>query len=201
MEVFLSDFPVLAAWALLFVVGLLRGQGTYWIGYGASGAATHIGDRGPGRWAKVQAWLNSDRTRASRTVVQRVGIIAVPLCYLTVGLQTAVLAAAGLVRIPWLKFTLAQLPGAAAWAAIYSTVGFAGWTAAVAAFTGTGWGWALLTIAVAAGVLLVVPRVGRRTLQRLDVSAGQHTETGISGEIPAQLSSRRPAGRWGPRSP
>lgn len=29
MDAFLKDYPFAAAWALLFVVGLLRGQGTY----------------------------------------------------------------------------------------------------------------------------------------------------------------------------
>lgn len=163
MDAILRDFPFAAAWILLFIVGLLRGQGTYWLGRGASGAAARV--KGDGWWARLQAWLNGDSTRAGRAVVQRVGLIAVPLCYLTVGLQTAVLVAAGLVRIPWPRFTIAQLPGVAAWATIYSTIGFAGWLAAVAAFTGTGWGWALLGVLVAVAVVLVVRFVSRRTLR------------------------------------
>jgi len=165
MDDFLKDYPFAAAWALLFVVGLLRGQGTYWLGRGASGAATRVGREGDGGWARLKAWLNGDSTRAGRTVVHRAGLVAVPLCYLTVGLQTAVLVAAGLVRIPWLRFTIAQLPGVAAWATIYSTIGFAGWSAAIAAFTGTGWGWALLAILIAVCVVLVVRRIGRKALR------------------------------------
>lgn len=164
MDALLADYPFAAAWAALFVIGFLRGQGTYWLGRGASGAATRVGDDGEGRWARLKAWLAGDSTRAGRTVVHRAGLVAIPLCYLTVGLQTAVLIAAGLVRIPWLRFTVAQLPGVAAWATIYSTVGFAGWSAAIAALTGTGWGWAVLAILIAVGVVLVVRRVGRRAL-------------------------------------
>ncbi|MGO1838334.1 MAG: DedA family protein [Candidatus Microbacterium stercoravium] len=152
MDAFLKDYPFAAAWALLFVVGLLRGQGTYWLGRGASGAAT----------------------RAGRTVVHRAGLVAVPLCYLTVGLQTAILVAAGLVRIPWLRFTIAQLPGVAAWATIYSTIGFAGWSAAIAAFTGTGWGWALLAILIAVCVVLIVRRIGRRALRSAENDEDAH---------------------------
>lgn len=170
MDAILGNYPFAAAWALLFVVGLLRGQGTYWLGRGASGAATRVG--GGGRWARLQAWLNGDSTRAGRAVVHRVGLIAVPLCYLTVGLQTAILVAAGLVRIPWLRFTLAQLPGVAAWATIYSTIGFAGWLAAVAAFTGTGWGWAILAILIAVAVFLIVRRIGRKTLRTAEGDQG-----------------------------
>lgn len=174
MDAFLKDYPFAAAWALLFVVGLLRGQGTYWLGRGASGAATRVGGEGEGRWARLKAWLNGDSTRAGRTVVHRAGLVAVPLCYLTVGLQTAILVAAGLVRIPWLRFTIAQLPGVAAWATIYSTIGFAGWSAAIAAFTGTGWGWALLAILIAVCVVLIVRRIGRSALRSAENDEDAH---------------------------
>src|SRR5699024_12061197 len=91
----------------------------------ASSAATHVGSEedSDSKWAKIKAWLNSDRTKTGRTLVHKIGVVAVPLSYLTVGLQTAVLAAAGLVRIQWWKFTVAQIPGAIAWATIYSGVG------------------------------------------------------------------------------
>jgi membrane protein DedA with SNARE-associated domain len=61
----------------------------------------------------------------------------VPLSYLTVGFQTLVLTAAGVTRIRWAWFTLAQIPGAMAWALIYATIGFAVWQAGLAAAAGS----------------------------------------------------------------
>lgn len=191
MEGLFSDYPLFAAWILLFVVGLLRGQGTYWLGRGASGAAVKVGADSAGIWGRVKAWLNGESTRAGRTVVQRVGIVAVPLCYLTVGLQTAVLVAAGLVRIPWMKFTFAQLPGVAAWATIYSTVGLAGWTAAVAAFTGSGWGWALIAIVLAVGMVLLARTAGRRTLLRAKDSGAEPTAANTQPRVSGPVRSAR----------
>ncbi|HHT59321.1 VTT domain-containing protein, partial [Corynebacterium stationis] len=140
MDEMLSNFPFWGAWIFMYVLGTLRGQGTYWIGRGASSAATHVGseEEHDSKWAKIKAWLNSDRTKTGRTLVHKIGVVAVPLSYLTVGLQTAVLAAAGLVRIQWWKFTVAQIPGVIAWATIYSGVGLAGWSAVLAIFTGDG---------------------------------------------------------------
>ena len=72
------------------------------------------------------------------------------------GLQTAVLAAAGLVRIQWWKFSVAQIPGAMAWATIYSGVGLAGWSAILALFTGDGIVPALALILVLAAVIVAI---------------------------------------------
>ena len=157
MEDMLADFPFWGAWIFMFILGTLRGQGTYWIGRGASSAATHVGsdEDTESKWAKVKAWLNSDKTKTGRTLVHKIGVVAVPLSYLTVGLQTAVLAAAGLVRIQWWKFTIAQIPGAMAWATIYSGVGLAGWKAVIAVFTGDG-----IIPAIALVVLVTAAIVG-----------------------------------------
>lgn len=157
MDDMLADFPFWGAWIFMFILGTLRGQGTYWIGRGASSAATHVGSDGDAdsKWAKVKAWLNSDKTKTGRTLVHKIGVVAVPLSYLTVGLQTAVLAAAGLVRIQWWKFTVAQIPGAMAWATIYSGVGLAGWKAVIAVFTGDG-----IIPAIALVVLVTAAIVG-----------------------------------------
>ena len=154
----IADFPFWGAWVFMFILGTLRGQGTYWIGRGASSAATHIGSDNDtqSKWAKIKAWLNSDKTKTGRTLIHKAGVVAVPLSYLTVGLQTAVLAGAGLVRIQWWKFTLAQIPGAMAWATIYSGVGLAGWSAIMALFTGNGAVTAFVLVIIAAVVIAAI---------------------------------------------
>lgn len=169
MDDMLANFPFWGAWIFMYILGTLRGQGTYWLGRGASSAATHVGSKenSESKWAKIKAWLNSDRTKTGRTLVHKIGVVAVPLSYLTVGLQTAVLAAAGLVRIQWWKFMIAQIPGAIAWATIYSGVGLAAWSAILAVFTGEGIalaiGVVLLAVVVIAAIVFVTKEVRKKS--------------------------------------
>lgn len=143
MEGFWSDYPFWGAWVLLFVVGFLRGQATYGLArLAAARTARHLTS------TRARIWLAEDTTHPGKRFLARVGLPAISLCYLTVGFQTVVLIAAGVIGISWPKFSLAQLPGVTAWATIYSTVGFAAWTAAARAAAGNYW--PLLTLAVLA---------------------------------------------------
>src|SRR5690625_5537175 len=51
----------------------------------------------------------------------------VPVSYLTVGCQSIVQAAAGILRIAWWKYLLAQIPGAIVQGLFYATGGFLVW--------------------------------------------------------------------------
>lgn len=124
-----SNYPFGLALALLFVIGMLRGQATYWIARYVTEQALRRTRPSRGWQARVHRWLSSDAIGRGRDAIQRCGIAAVPLCYLTVGVQTVVLASAGVLRTRWVRFTLAQSLGALAWALIYSTIGFAVWAA------------------------------------------------------------------------
>jgi len=124
------------AFTALYLVATPRGQATYWL----ARLVTEQADRRIGRGhrrgiggglAAVRRWLEGESVARGRRAVRRWGLPAVPLCYLTVGFQTLVLAAAGVLRVRWIAFTLAQLPGALAWAAIYTTIGWAAWEALV----------------------------------------------------------------------
>lgn len=125
----LETTPIALALAFLFAIAMLRGQATYWIARSVTEQALKRTHPATGWRARFHGWLASDALDHGRGALQRCGIIAVPLCYLTVGFQTAVLAAAGVLRMRWLRFTVAQSFGAAAWAVIYATVGFAVWAA------------------------------------------------------------------------
>jgi membrane protein DedA with SNARE-associated domain len=160
------------AFLLLTLVALLRGQVTYWVARVVTEQTLRHTAPTTGWRAGVHAWLGGEGVARGRTSLQRWGLVMVPLSYLTVGFQTLVLAAAGLIRIPWLRFSLAQLPGAAAWGLIYSTIGFAVWGAAIAALAGE----PLAVAALAALLLVAVTTVllGRRRRESLRVETGSY---------------------------
>ena len=189
MDEILSNFPFWGAWIFMYVLGTLRGQGTYWIGRGASSAVTHVGseEEHDSKWAQIKAWLNSDRTKTGRTLVHKIGVVAVPLSYLTVGLQTAVLAAAGLVRIQWWKFTVAQIPGAIAWATIYSGVGLAGWRAVLAIFTGDGIVPAIVFVVLVAVVIAAIVFVSKSLRKNSAAKTQRDVPAGSTSTSAAEL--------------
>jgi membrane protein DedA with SNARE-associated domain len=131
-----SDLPLAAAYAFLVVVAFCRGGATYLVG----------------RLARRAKILDRPAVRRAERMVRRVGPPAVSLSFLTVGVQTAVNAAAGLLRMPGRHYVPALLVGALAWAAIYLTVGMAVVHAWLGARDGR---WLLAALAAAAVVVAV----------------------------------------------
>ncbi len=161
MEEFLAGYPFWAVWLFLYFGATLRGQATYWLGRATTSGAVHAG-RGPAWWRRTRVRLAGVEASSGHRVIQRIGLFAIPLAYLTVGLQSAIIFASGLIRTPWAHFSLAQVPGAGAWATIYSTIGFAAWTAVIRALAGD---WRVMggVLAGAAAVVLVWWRVRARS--------------------------------------
>ena len=162
MPDFLTGWPFWLVFAFLFLGAMMRGQGIYWLARVATTQAlrrTH--PRGGWRLRAHEALRGQGAQRGVDTI-RRWGLVAVPLAYLTVGLQSMVMAGAGVMQIPWPRFTLAQVPGALAWGAIYSTVGFAVWNAALAAAAGSPAGIAALVLIVGLVVAAVVVHRRRR---------------------------------------
>lgn len=153
-----SGLPLVAF--LLFVV-FFRAQGTYWL---ARSVPTAVSKWGPEskRFAKLAAWVDGPVPARGTAILERWGIVAIPLSFLTVGLQTAVLAGSGLLRMNWAKFTIAMLPGCVAWAFLYGFGLLAVWTAVIRAVAGNVWAWAGLIALV--GVVAVVSQ--RRRIRR-----------------------------------
>ena len=98
------------------------------------------------------------------------GIVIIPLCFLTVGVQTAVNAGAGVVRMSWKKYTLAMIPGCIAWSIMYGLGMLAVWMAVVRAAAGSVWAWLglLAVAAVVSTLVLVKRRRGRGNEQSLE---------------------------------
>lgn len=109
----MPDWPVLPLYAFLVVVAFCRAGATYVVGRTARGAAAR-------RWRLDAAWL-----QRGEDVVRRFGAPAVTLCFLTVGVQTAVHLAAGTLRMPPRRYVPALLLGALLWAGVYVSVGIA----------------------------------------------------------------------------
>lgn len=143
----MPDWPVVPLFCFLFALACLRGGATYAVGRGLRTAAdrrTHLAE--------------NPRVLRGEAIVRRYGAPAVAACFLTVGLQTAVLAAAGSLRMPLPRFLPALAAGALVWAMIYVTIGFA---VVEAIWGGRAW----VPIAALVGLLLLAwlgSRIRRR---------------------------------------
>ncbi|MBM7820422.1 membrane protein DedA with SNARE-associated domain [Cellulosimicrobium cellulans] len=161
----LDGAPFAALFAFFFAIAFVRTQATYWI---ARLVTTWTLDRTrPVKpWvARVHAWLSGRSAARGIETVRRWGVLAVPVSFLATGTKTVVNAAAGVVRMPFGRYLAAMTLGCAVHATIYATVGWAVWTAAFAAATGSPWGVAalvLLVVAVVVGTTVMVRRRAAR---------------------------------------
>ena len=97
--------------------------------------------------------MDSPIYRRAQALINQWGALAVPLCFLTVGFQTAVILTTGFTRMPLIRWIPAMLLGTLLWGIIYGTIGMAVF-----------WAWlerpfmALALIAVVVLVIIVVRR-------------------------------------------
>ena len=156
MPDFLATMPFWVAFVALFLGAMARGQMVYWIGRVATEQTLRRTHPEGGWRRRTHDWLAAGGADPGVRALRRFGLVMVPLSYLTVGFQSMVQAGAGILRIELWKYTLAQIPGALAWAAIYTTIGFAAWEAAFSAAAGSPLGLAAILAAVLAVVITVV---------------------------------------------
>lgn len=122
MPEWLADLPFAVIYAVMFTASMVRGQTVYWIGRGINRLGTHSKQG----WAeRFRGKMSSPEFQRALDIVRRRGWPAVTLAHLTVGLQTLLIASAGVVRMRWLVFLAAQIPGSLMWALVYSTIGWA----------------------------------------------------------------------------
>lgn len=153
--------PFWLAFAGFFVIAMLRANATYWIGRAArsgvgrrtAGAAEPVGERPQGR----------ARLARAEHLVSRYGGPAVALSFLTVGVQTAINASAGALRMPLRRYLPAVTVGALIWATLYATIGAAvrdAWTSGATRALVP----AVVAVALIAGATVIARR--RRDPQR-----------------------------------
>ncbi len=136
--------------AVLFCIVLVRAQATYWLGRGVRAGVLH---------SRLAAKVTGPRTTRATVALQRWGPPLVTLSFFTVGVQTVVNAGAGLIRMPYLRYTVAMMIGCLAWALIFATVGIAAFEASLALAARSPWMLAgVIVVVVAAAAAFVVVR-------------------------------------------
>ncbi|MDO4255491.1 MAG: hypothetical protein Q4C81_10185 [Kocuria sp.] len=118
MLAWIESLPLV--WAVLFFwsVGIVRTSIVYGLGRAAA--------EGSQRTSRlVQNIVASPVYLKAAAFVNRWGVLAVPLCFLTVGFQTAVIVTTALTRMPLSRWIPAMLVGTFMWGCIYGTVGMA----------------------------------------------------------------------------
>lgn len=157
MPSWMQGWPVLGIYLFFLFGAVARSQALYWLGRGVANGLLRS------RWGER---LDSAQVHRAVSSIERWGMPVVPLAFLTVGFQSAVFSAAGLVRIHWLRFTLWSVPGALVWAAVWGGGGMAVAAGGIALAAQEPWVIALVVVLVAAAALVLVLRVRRRREQR-----------------------------------
>lgn len=117
MKEWINSLPIEVALLFMWIVGIVRTCLVYW--------AAALAAKGSARLHRIREAMEHPLYRKARAFINRWGVIAVPLCFLTVGFQTAVIITTGFTRMPLRRWIPAMLIGTLMWAAIYTTIGFA----------------------------------------------------------------------------
>jgi membrane protein DedA with SNARE-associated domain len=146
----LREAPFGWAFAFLFALAMLRANTTYWIGRGIAAGVRHT---------RFEHYLTGPIYRRARRFMDRWGVLAVPLSFLTIGIQTAVNASAGVSRMSLPRYLPAVVVGCLLWALVYATVGMA----VLYAWLALGWPWVLGAVLLVAAATLAWIAYRRRT--------------------------------------
>ena len=139
-------------WVFLFFwcLGMMRSHTMYWIGRGVTAGTAHT------RWSSL---LESPMYARAQSWSARWGVLAVPMSFLTVGLQSFIQISAGVARMPLRRYVVATAAGAIVWAAVYTTIGMAIVTAWLTGSTGR---IVIILVAAALVAFIVLRRLGRQ---------------------------------------
>ena len=105
-------------WVFLFFwcLAMMRSHTMYWIGRGITAGTARS------RWVSL---LESPAYARAQAWSARWGVLAVPVSFLTVGIQSVIQLSAGVARMPLRRYVVATAAGAIVWAAVYTTIGMA----------------------------------------------------------------------------
>lgn len=105
------------AWAILFfwMVGIVRTSIVFMLGWLAASGSRRV--------SKIEAVMKTPLYLKAQAFVNRWGALAVPMCFVTVGFQTAVIITTGFTHMPLIRWIPAMLVGTLIWGTIYGTIG------------------------------------------------------------------------------
>lgn len=166
---FLTSGPALGYYLFLFMVVALRSTAMYGVGRYGHYLAMKARKPTDGFRLRIWNWVHAESTVNGIELLRRRGWIAIPLCFLTVGVQSVITVSAGAIGMSIPAWIATAFAGWLAWAAIYSTIGFAMWGTAVSAAAGSPMGIAVIVTAVAALVVYVVLVRPRRAAKAVTV--------------------------------
>ena len=142
----INDAPFGVTFIAFFLGAFARGNATYWVGRGIAKGVERT---------RFQRHLQGAVYRRAQKFIGRWGVFAVPLSFLTIGIQSAVNASAGISRMPLRRYLPAVALGALLWSLIYTTVGMAVFYAWLA----LDWPWVVAGLLAVGAVVLGVLRM------------------------------------------
>ncbi len=116
-------FPLVVV--ALFVIVMARANATYWLGRVAAAGTERT---------RLRRMLHAPGYQRAVRWIDRWGAPAVSVSFLTVGFQTLMNLAAGVMRMRMRHYLPAVVVGSVIWAFIYATIGFVGVTAVAAMY-------------------------------------------------------------------
>ncbi|MBB6120305.1 DedA family protein [Nocardiopsis algeriensis] len=154
---------------LLFVISL-RAPATYWLGRGLGAGVTR---------SRIGKRIGPRLTRAE-DLINRYGAPVITLSFLTVGMQSAVNLAAGVVRMRFPKYMAAMFVGGLMWAGLWGLVIAGAVGAWLTLFLNSPWT-AAAVVAVAGALVAAMAVRSRRRAARRAAEAGEDGH-GSAGE-------------------
>jgi len=145
----INDAPFSVTLLFFFCGAFIRGNATYWIGRGIAKGVEN---------SRFEKRLHTSGFRRAQQVIQRWGAFAVPLSFLTVGVQSAVNLSVGIGKMPLRRYLPAVALGAAFWALIYTSIGMA----VFYAWLVLDWPWVVAGLGLIAILVAVVLRLRAR---------------------------------------
>ena len=123
----IHSLPYPGVFLFFWCLAMMRSHTMYWIGRGITAGTART------RWVSL---LESPVYARAQAWSARWGVLAVPVSFLTVGIQSVIQLSAGVARMPLRRYVAATAAGAIAWAAVYTTIGMAILTAWLTGPTG-----------------------------------------------------------------
>ena len=139
------DGPWIWVWLALYFIVFCRAGGTHLIGRAVRNGVSRV--------SSIQRVLNSASYQRAERALDRWGPPAVAVSFLTIGFQTVINLASGVIRMHWYRYLPALLIGGALWATIYTTIGSVSITAIGIAYNR--WPFPTIIITIVLVILLV----------------------------------------------